>query len=229
VCRVNDITLRYNRVRNVAGVLQIANALAKTGGAPEDGGRYSIHDLFADRLHDQDFKGGGAFIILVSTQPPVHDVLIDHVTAFVRGSLLSILDAGEKMTNFSITNSVFAAGDRRPAIASAGGGPASCASKTQHQGGESVLDACFNSYKFDKNLIIGGRGSFPKGNITVGSGEAAGVRDFDSKEGVSKDPRLCHAKGAGCSKVSPGAGAGSDGKDLGADIDAVEAAIAGVE
>ncbi len=229
VCRVNDITLRYNRVRNVAGVLQIANALAKTGGAPEDGGRYSIHDLFADHLHDQDFKGGGAFIILVSTQPPVHDVSVDHVTAFVRGSLLSILDAGAKMHNFSITNSVFSLGDRRPAIASAGGGPGSCASKTQHQGGEAVLDACFDSYKFDKNLIIGGRGSFPKGNITVGSGEAAGIRDFDSKEGASKDPRLCKSKGASCGKVSPGAGAASDGKDLGADIDAVETAIAGVE
>jgi hypothetical protein len=229
VCRVNDITLRYNRVRNVAGVLQIANALAKTGGAPEDGGRYSIHDLFADHLHDQDFKGGGAFIILVSTQPPVHDVLVDHVTAFVRGSLLSVLDAGAKMSNFSITNSVFSLGDRRPAIASAGGGPGSCASKTQHQGGEAVLDACFDSYKFDKNLIIGGRGSFPKGNITVGSAEAAGVREFDSKEGASKDARLCHAKAGGCSKVSPGAGAASDGRDMGADIDAVVEAIAGVE
>jgi len=229
VCRVNDITVRYNRVRNVAGVLQIANALAKTGGAPEDGGRYSVHDLFADRLHDQDFKGGGAFLILVSTQPPVHDVLVDHVTAFLRGNLLSVLDAGAKMSNFSITNSVFAPGDRRPAIASAGGGPGSCASKTQHQGGEAVLDACFDGYKFEKNLIIGGRGSFPKGNITVGSAEAAGIRNFDPKEDASQDPRLCHAKGPGCSKASPGAGTASDGRDLGADIDAVEAAIAGVE
>jgi hypothetical protein len=165
----------------------------------------------------------------VSTQPSVHDVLVDHVTAFVRGSLLSILDAGAKMPNFSITNSVFSLGDRRPAIASAGGGPGSCASKTQHQGGEAVLEACFDSYKFDKNLIIGGRGSFPKGNITVGSAEAAGIRGFDSKEGASKDPRLCRVKGTGCSKVSPGAGTASDSRDLGADIDAIEAVIAGVE
>jgi hypothetical protein len=76
-------------------------------------------------------------------------------------------------------------------------------------------------------LIVSGRGSFPKGNITVGSAEAAGIRNL--KDTVSKDPRLCHAKGPGCAKASPGAGAASDGRDLGADIDAVEAAIAGVE
>jgi hypothetical protein len=227
VCRVNDVTVRFNRIRNVAGVLQIANALSKAGGAATDGGRYSIHDLFADDLHDQDYKGGGPFLILVSTGPPVHDIQIDHVTAFVKSVLLSVLNDGPKLPNFTLTNSVFSVGDRRQPVASAGGGPESCASKTQALGAEAVLQACFDPYKFDKNLIISGRGSFPKGNIVVGSPEAAGIRDL--KNGVSKDPRLCHEKGPGCPKVSPGAGAASDGRDLGADIDAVEAAIAGVE
>jgi hypothetical protein len=226
-CRVNDITLRYNRIRNVAGVLQIANALSKAGGAATDGGRYSIHDLFADELHDKDYKGGGPFLILLSAEPQLHDVQIDHVTAFVTSVLLSVLNKGPKLPNFTLTNSVFAVGDRRPPIASAGGGPESCASKTQSLGGETVLQACFDPYKFDNNLIISRRGSFPKGNTIVGSPEAAGIRDL--KDSVGKDPRLCHAKGPGCSKVSPGAGAASDGRDLGADIDGVEAAIAGVE
>jgi hypothetical protein len=227
VCRVNDVTIRFNRIRNVAGVLQLANAPAHTGAVAADGGRYSIHDLFADDLHDKDYKGGGTFLILVSWQPPVHDVQIDHVTAFVTGGLLSILNPGAKLANFTLTNSVFSIGDRRQPIASAGGGPDSCASKSQAQGAEAVLQACFDPYKFDKNLIVTGRGSFPKGNIAVGSPEAAGIRDL--KDAVSKDPRLCHTKGPGCNKVSPGAGAASDGRDLGADIDAVEAAIAGVE
>jgi hypothetical protein len=227
VCRVNDITVRFNRIRNVAGVLQIANALSKLGGSAADGGRYSIHDLFADDLHDKDYKGGGPFLILVSGRPPVHDVQIDHVTAFVTSVLLSILNNGPKLPNFTLTNSVFSVGDRRPPVASAGGGPEGCASKNQGLGAEAVLQACFDPYKFDNNLIISRRGSFPKGNIVVGSPEAAGIRDL--KDSVSKDPRLCHAKGPGCPKVSPGAGAASDGRDLGADIDAVEAAIAGVE
>jgi hypothetical protein len=227
ICRVNDVTIRFNRIRNVAGVLQIANAPAShTGGFPADGGRYSIHDLFADDLHDQDYKGGGTFLILVSWQPPVHDVEINHVTAFVTGRLLSVQNTGAKLANFTLTNSVFSVGDKRP-IGSAGGGPESCAGKNQGLGGEAIVDACFDPYKFEKNIIIGGTGSFPKGNIIVGSPEAAGIRDF--KGTISKDPRLCHAKGSGCSKVSPGANAASDGRDLGADIDAIEAAIAGVE
>ena len=227
ICRVNDVTIRFNRIRNVAGVLQIANAPAShTGGFAADGGRYSIHDLFADDLHDQDYKGGGTFLILVSWQPPVHDIEIDHVTAFVTGRLLSVLNPGAKLANFTLTNSVFSVGDRRP-IGSAGGGPESCAGKNQALGGEAVVEACFDPYRFDKNLIVNGSGSFPKGNLIVGSPEAAGIRDL--KGTISKDPRLCHAKGPGCSKVSPGAGAGSDGRDLGADIDAIEAAIAGVE
>ena len=227
ICRVNDVTIRFDRIRNVAGVLQIANALAKTGAAAADGGRYSIHDIFADDLHDKDYKGGGSFLILISARPPVHDIQIDHVTAFVSGVLLSILNSGAKLPNFTLTNSVFSAGDRRPPVASAGGGPQSCASKNQALGSEAVLQACFDPYRFDRNLIISGRGSFPKGNIVVGSPQAAGIRDL--KDVIAKDPRLCHAKGPGCAKASPGAGAASDGGDLGADIDAVEAATAGVE
>jgi hypothetical protein len=227
VCRVNDVTIRFNRIRNVAGVLQIATALSKNGGAAADAGRFSIHDLFADNLHDTDYKGGGTFLILVSERPPVHDIQIDHVTAFVSGVLLAVLNSGPKLPNFTLTNSVFSIGDRRPPLVSAGGGPEACASRTQALGTEAVLQACFDPYKFDKNLIIGGRGSFPKGNIAVSSSEAAGIRSL--KNTVSKDPRLCHAKEPGCVKVSPGAAAASDGRDVGADIDAVEAAIAGVE
>jgi hypothetical protein len=227
-CRVNDVTIRYDRIRNVAGALQIANAHAgKTGAFAADGGRYSIHDIFVDDLHDRDYKGGGTFLILVSEEPAVHDLQIDHVTSFGPGVLMSILNAGPKLPNFALTNSVFAVGDRRQPITSAGGGPEACASKNQAIGGEAVLSACFEPYKFDHNLIIASRGSFPKGNTAVGSPEAAGIRDL--KDYVSKDPRLCREKGAGCSKASPGAGAASDGRDLGADIDGIEAAIAGVE
>src|SRR5450631_4420683 len=226
-CRVNDITIRYDRIRNVAGVLGIANVRSKTKAAAADGGRYSIHDLFADDLHNKDYKGGGSFLSILSVEPPVHDLEIDHVTAFVPGELLAILNAKAKLTNFKLTNSVFSIGERRQPIASAGGGPEACASKNQALGGEAVLQACFDPYKFEKNLIASGRGSFPKGNFVVSSPEAAGIRDM--KDNIGKDPRLCHAKGPGCLEVAPGAAAGSDGRDLGADIDAVEAAIAGVE
>src|SRR5260370_11832353 len=105
VCRVNDITIRFNRIRNVAGALMIANALSKTGDASADGGRYSIHDLFADDLHDKDYKGGGPFLVLLSTRPPLHYIQIDHVTAFVKSVLFSVLNDGPRLPNFTLTNS----------------------------------------------------------------------------------------------------------------------------
>lgn len=226
-CEVTDVTLRYNRIRNVAGVMQLANIPSDAGGSTTDGGRYSIHDLLADSVHAEDWEGFGAFAIVLSNAPLLHDVALDHVTAFVNGPLFYIGNKKQPIPNFSVTNSVFLAGGRQPDFASTGGGAANCAHGTQQFGAQAVLNACFVNYKFDKNLIINGRGSYPKGNFSVGSAEAAGIRDLRGT--VSRDPKLCHAKGPDCSKVSPGAGAGSDSRDLGADIDAVEAAIAGVE
>jgi hypothetical protein len=228
-CRVNDITMRYNRIRNVGGVLTIATKhanLKKGGGSPEDGGRMSIHDLVADDIHDRDYKGGGTFLKYMSAQIIIHDVQLDHITSFGPGPLMSVSDRGDKMPNFSLINSVFAVGgERRPVVPAA---PRSCAVQSSKAGPQAVFDACFTNYRFDHNLISVERAAgFPKENIVVGSPKDLGVRDL--KDGIAKDPRLCHEKGNGCSRRSPGAGAASDGKDMGADVDAVEAAIAGVE
>jgi len=86
-------------------------------------------------------------------------------------------------------------------MASAGGGPESCASKNQGLGSEAALQACFNPYKFDKNLIVTGRGSFPKGNITVGSPESAGIHDL--KGAVGKDPSSATQKGRAVRRSLP--------------------------
>jgi hypothetical protein len=226
-CEVTDVTLRYNRIRNVAGVIQVANGLSKEGGSTADGGRYSIHDLLVDGLHDEGWKGQGTFAIVVSNAPLLHDVSFDHITAFVTGSLFYVGDKEQKIPNFSVTNSIFLPGKVRFEFASTGGGQANCAHDSERAGAEAVLSACFVNWKFEKNLIIGEKGGWPKGTVVVSSAEAAGIKDF--KDGVSKDPRLCHAKEPGCSKVSPGASAATDGKDIGADVDALDAALAGVE
>lgn len=228
-CRVNDVTVRYNRVHNVAGVLTIATKHAaerKGGGLPADGGRMSVHDLIADDVHDRDYKGGGGFLKYMDTEVKIHDIQIDHVTSFGPGVLMAVLNRGDKMPNFTLTNSVFAVGGARQPIVSAG--PNSCAVQAAKVGPQAVLDECFSNYKFDHNLLsIERGGGFPPGNITVGNPKDLEVRDL--KDGIAKDPRLCHEKGGGCSKKSPGAGVASDGRDEGADVDAVEAATAGVE
>jgi len=227
-CRVTDITMRYIRIRNVAGVLVIATPLAmesKGGGSAADGGRISVHDLIAENVHEKDYKGGGAFLKYASAKVAVHDVQIDHVTSIGPGPLLAILSRGDKMPNFSLINSVLAVGGIRPPVNSAG--PGSCSEKQPSV--QAALNACFSNYKFDHNLISVERisGGWPPENTIVASPEDLGVHDL--KDGISSDPRLCHEKGPGCHKRSPGVAAASDGRDLGADVDAVEAAIAGVE
>ena len=157
----------------------------------------------------------------------LHDVSFDHITAFVTGPLLYVGDKEQKIPNFSVTNSIFMPGKVRFAFASTGGGQANCAHDSQRAGAEAVLSACFVNSKFEKNLIIGEKGGWPKGNTIVSSAEAAGVREL--KGSISKNPRLCHEKDPGCSHKSPGADAASDGRDIGADVDGVEAAIKGVE
>jgi len=227
-CAVTDVTIRYNWIRNVAGALQIANIYSSAGQASADGGRYSIHDLLVDRMRDSDYKGQGTFAMLLSNNPTLHDVAFDHVTAFATGPLFYIGNKTEnKIPNFSVTNSLLMNAGRRLEFSSTGGGKANCAHDTQRLGAEAVLAVCFVNYRFEKNLIIGERGGWPKGTIVVSSPKAAGLRDV--RDGVSKDARLCHTDTTGCGKASPGAGAGADGRDIGADIDAIEAALAGVE
>jgi hypothetical protein len=226
-CRVTDVTIRYCRIRNVASVLLIGNVLSAAGGPSADGGRYSIHDLITDDIHGKEYGGGGTFLLLMVKRPPLHDLQIDHVTAFFPGPIANIQNTESKLPNFVMTNNVFYTGGLRLPFASAGGGPASCATRTQVLGPEAVLGECFSNYKFERNLIVGDeRGRWPAGTITASSPQAAGIRDY--KDGIGKDPRLCREKGPGCGKKSPGAGA-DGGRDLGADVDAVDAALAGVE
>ena len=229
VCRVTDITIRYCRVRNVASVFQVANVLSSAHGPSTDGGRYSIHDLFANQIHGEDFDGGGVFMLLMVNQPPLHDLQIEHVTAFVPGSLFNVLDIGSKVDNVLIRNNVLYTGSgRRPPFASAGGGKANCATVAQRGGPDAVMKECFANFQFEKNMIFGDRGpGWPAGTILPASPEEAGIRGF--KDGSAPDSPLCREKDSGCKKASPGIGAATDGRDLGADLGAIEQALAGVE
>lgn len=226
VCKVNDVTLRYNRVIRVGGVLQIANAL---GGHNEDrlvsagGGRYSIHDLVAEEIHKEDFKGPGSFAQIASKIPPLHDVSITNTTAFPPGILFTIYNPSEmpKMEGIRIENNIFGAGQRQ--VAGTGGGPANCAFQAGKEGPDGVFKKCFAGEAFKNNMVVGGRGGWPAGNMAVEDENAAGFRNFSKG-----DFRLCRTSGGGCSRVSPAAKAAREGKDIGADIDAIEKATAGV-
>jgi hypothetical protein len=226
ICKVTDVTIRYSRVIRVAGVLQIANALG--GHADENlvsagGGRYSIHDLVAEEIHQQDFKGPGSFAMLGSRIPPLHDVWITNCTAFPPGVLISIFNpaSGPKMSGIKIENNIFGASQRQ--IASTGGGASNCAFQFAKAGPDGVLKNCLADDSFTGNLIVGGKGAWPASTITVKDEAAAALRN------VSKaDFRPCRQGDSGCGKPSPALKAGRNGRDIGADMDAIEKATAGV-
>ena len=223
-CQVTDVTIRDCIISHVGGAFQIGNGLSANGGAAKDGGRYSIHDVVVDDIQSDFYNGRGIFA-QISTVPgvtqavPLHDVSIDHVTAFPSRLLFNIGGPlnDPRMSHLSITNSIFLAGDR--AVTSTGGGvDRNCSGGPRSKTMEIALASCFTSYNFQNNVIIGGGGGWPKSTSTPS--KPADVGFASAKEGSGGEYRL-----AASSKFKQ---KGSDGKDVGADLDAIERATAGV-
>jgi hypothetical protein len=225
-CQVTDVTLRYNRVRSVGGVLQIANLKSDAGGLMTAGERYSIHDLIAENVQEQSYGGFGLFAIILSTDPPLRDVQIEHVSAFVPRAIFSIGNAELKLAHFVIANNLFSSTGPRQ-IGNAGGGPQNCAFQPDIKGPSGIFQSCFADPVVTHNLIVGG-GSWPPGNIIVNDPAAAGLEILSGSK--APDFRLCRSpdKANSCKKASPAIAAGTDGKDIGADIEKIEQLTAGV-
>jgi hypothetical protein len=229
LCQVTDITIRYNKVSHMGSGMQIANGLSDNGGAATAGERYSIHDVVFDDIDGQKYKGFGAFLVVLSQTPPLRDVKIDHITAFPPRVFMNIGIRNDvnKPANFALTNSIISAGERE--ITSAGGGPSNCAFQAPHRGPTEILKNCFTPVTFSKNAILGGGGGWPSGNAYPKDLDAVGFANPNNGKGG--DYRLCRGKGepaSSCKAESKYVGAGSDGKDLGADVTAVDKATAGV-
>jgi hypothetical protein len=220
-----DITIRYVTISHVGSGFQIGNGLSDNKGAAKDGGRYSIHDVVIEDINPDMFGGFGLFAQISmapgeSAAPTLHDVSIDHVTAFPPRVLFTFGGpfTDRKMTGLSITNSIFTAGTRT--MGSTGGGPqANCSAQPQKRSPEDILHSCFSSYTFHHNVIIGGGSGWPKDNKTPGKIEDLGFSNH--RDGNGGDYEL-----QASSKFK---GAGADRKDVGADIAAIKEATKGVE
>jgi hypothetical protein len=228
LCRVTDITLRYCKIRHMASGMSIANAPSGTGGISTAGERYSIHDLVFEDIDGEFYNGFGLFAMVISNGPQLHDVTIDHVTAFPRRVSMSIgADRSQPLpSNFALINSILTAAERE---VTSTGGQQNCAFGIVRLGPEAVFKNCFNGMTFTHNAIIGGASSWPKGNFFPKNEDAVGFVNFNG--GKDGDYHLCHDKNQppSCKQASPYVHAGSDAKDLGADVDAITAAIKGVE
>jgi hypothetical protein len=220
-CMVTDITIRYNKVSHAAAGMQIATVLSDAGGAAAAGGHYSIHDVTFYDISATTYNGGGPLFLLMNTwaSNALNNVSINHITGLgdPNRPLLSVGDFTylPKISGFTFTNNLVLAGGTP--IWSTGGGSTNCA---HHDVPITTINACFASYSFVKNAIIAPPAAFPPSKWPAGNffpGDAAAVQ-FNN---VQQNDYLLLAS-------SPYKQAGTDGKDLGADIDALETATAGV-
>jgi hypothetical protein len=223
-CQVTDVTIRNGSISHVGAGLQIANAMSDNGGAPLDGQRYSIHDIVIDDIDGTKYDGPSEFaqISVSAGAPLLQNVAINHVTAFPGHTLFIIGDmvaTSTPMRNFVFTNNIVNAGNAP--VWSTGGGPGNCAFLDDPV---TTFNACFaGGSAFAANAIISaspyGPANWPARNFFPGSAAAVGFVDYNAGNGG--DYHL--------EPSSPYKGKGTDGKDLGADIDAINSAIAGVE
>ena len=222
ICQVTDITIRYNTFSHLGGGFQIANAPSDTGGAPFAGERYSIHDVILDDIDEVPYNGQGqlAQVSTAAGSPLLANVQITHITAFPQRMLFDIGNAtSPKMPNFVFSNSIVTTGTNP--LWSVGGGASNCA--YSHTVPATVLKNCFANYSFNGNTLIAVPGRFPasswpSGNMMVANGNAVGFVNFNNGNGGDY-----HLKSGSTFKA-----AASDGKDMGADVDAIAAATQGV-
>jgi hypothetical protein len=179
---VEDVTIRYSHISHIGNGFQLAATPAcKTppvGGCDSGGsGRWSIHDVLLDDIQGVAFGGRGNMAAISSAyqvNPPLHDVMLDHITyvSDVTDSFLFTFGTNQanpqkKMGPFTYTNSIIHA-----ANASIWSGSGSCAIDWDVV---ASLNNCFTQWTVTNNIIVGWplcckpapkRPAWPAGNFT---------------------------------------------------------------
>jgi len=225
ICKTTDVVIRFNRISHMASGMQMGTGLSDAGGASSGGERYSIHDNIFNDISGKDYDGFGAFAQVSSTVPTLRDIRIAHNTAFPPKTLF-ILGAGvdRRIPNFEFTDNLVGVGEQE--IFPTGGGPANCAFQPRAQGPAGVVSKCFEDSTVTRNVFIASSKGWPAGNFYAGDPSSV-VEDFQG--GKNGNYRLCRGGQSHCKKAPAFAGASPGGKDPGADVDAVNAATAGVD
>jgi len=227
ICQVSDITIRYNQVSHAGGGVQMATVLSGNGGngAPALAGtRWSLHDLVFDDLSVKYVGGGSPFLIMNGwPKNPLNTFTINHVTAFTDPTshvmVTGNVAPNQSMYGFVFTNNLVTTG--RYPVWNAGGGPQSCAYEDVPV---TSITKCFTTVTFGNNGLIGTPTQFPPsvwptGNMFPSSPEAVGFVNYNNGNGGNYE----------LLPSSPYKNLGTDGKDLGADIVGLNAALANVE
>ena len=226
LCMVQDITIRYNSLSHMGAGMVFADAPSDAGGCAQAGQRWSIHDDVMDDISSTKYAGSGtAFQVSSSCAAAtpaeiVNNVSINHVTAFPDAHLMYIggsLVAGQTMYGFWFSNNIFSSVPYP--VQSTGGGPSNCAYSGIPL---TTMNACFPAgYSFTHNALVAPYPAYPASKWPAGQffpANVTAVGFVNFSNGNGGDYHLTAA--------SPYKNAGTDGKDLGADINLILAATA---
>jgi hypothetical protein len=227
ICQVTDVTIRYSTISHSASGFTLATVLSGdgTGGTAKAGARYSIHDITVDDIDGTKYNGGGTIFLILNTWRAnvLNSVTVNHVTAVPNANnhLTSLQNSlsNPVMSGFNFTNNLMMAGPYP--VWTAGGGGSNCAVSNVPL---ISLGKCFVPYSFSNNAIIGSPAVFPASKWPSGNyfpADTGAVEFVNYNNGDGGDYHLLPS--------SPFKNKGTDGRDLGADIDALTNAIAGVE
>jgi hypothetical protein len=227
VCQVTDVTIRYVHISHGAGGIQMATVRDSPIGPGQPalaGTRWSIHDVVMDDLSKQ-YKGGGVIFEIINgwLTHPINTVTINHVTAFPDPSSHMMI-TGNRNTNAPMyglvfTNNVVVTGPTP--ISDALGGTDVCSYADVPV---TTINNCFITNTFSNNALVATTTKFPPSkwpanNLFPATITDAGFVNFNNGNGGNYELQ----------STSPYKNKGTDGKDLGADIVGLNAALANVE
>lgn len=224
-CEVTDVTIRYVHISHAGGGIQMATVedVPKGGrGAPAlSGSRWSIHDVVLDDLNKKYVGGGTAFEMVNGWQKnPLNTVTINHVTAFPDTSahmmVLGNPKGNDPMYGLVFTNNLIVTA--KYPVWDADGGSGDCA---QADVPVTNISTCFTSYNFSNNGLIEPPPSYPPSKWPTNNLFPQSIDEVQFMTFTDGNYEL--------QQNSPYKGKGSDGKDLGADIVGLNAALANVE
>ena len=219
-CRVADVTIRYSTISHVGATFNLSNPLTNGVGASLSG-RYSIHDITIDDVEATALNGGGGLFLIMSNWPDtaLTDIQISHITAFPDpdGRILALGNpvGGPQMTGFVFTDNVVTV-PSLPIFGAAFGDQNCDTVSSPIQG----LKGCFPGYVFTGNLLIASPAKYssewPAGNTFPASVTSMGFVNYNNAIGGNY----------ALSASSPYKA--KQGSDPGADVSAINTAIAGV-
>jgi hypothetical protein len=254
-CLVSDVTLRFNIIRHTVNGIGISSTSATTciGEAGNGTGHcrflsgavfnVSIHDnlledINAKKYAPNDCCTNGWLWASGSDQETnwPHDIDIEHNTAFPTGAgIFGTADGPQvQIEHFTFSNNVVGSGDGGFRAVPPGGGRPSCWSR---DGAVGVLERCFGkTWIFTNNVIVQTNDKpklpgdpYPR---MPHCGALSKCDQFFPRDWKAVGFVDFHDANGGDYRLSPSSRyhhAGSDGKDVGADFNAMEDATRGAE